>query len=118
MADITWAKQNTTDSDNANSIYLWETLTSANANGTKLRLTGFASDIIVQAVGTFGSATVTMQGSLDGTTWVTLKDPGGANVSFTAAGGAAIRDKWKWVRPSTAGGDGTQDIDVYLLVVQ
>jgi hypothetical protein len=96
-------------------ICLWETLTSANAVGDSLEMTAW-SDRSVQFVGTFDSATVVLQGSNDGTTWVTLTDPQGNAISKTAAGLEAISELTRYVRPSTSGGGGSQDIDVYLLV--
>ena len=73
------------------------------------------SDKTVQLIGTFGSATVVIQGSLDGTTWATLTDPQGDALSFTAAGLNLVAENVRYIRPSASGGS-SQDIDVYLLV--
>lgn len=114
MADVDFTKTESTDRRNV--LYKWETLTDTNANGTPVRMVWNAADLVVQVVGTFATATVTMQGSLDNTNWVTLTDPSDNDLTFTAAGGSGIRDKYLWIRPSTSGGGGTQDIDVTLLV--
>lgn len=94
---------------------IWETLTSANAVGSGEALDRHP-DKTVQLTGTFGSATVIMQGSNDGgTTYFTLQDAQGDALSFTAAGGNVILENPALIRPSASGGDGTQDIDVILI---
>jgi hypothetical protein len=61
--------------------------------------------------GTFGGATVTLQGSNDGTNWFTLNDPLGndlAWLSSTATTGLRqIAENTLYLRPITAGGTGT-----------
>lgn len=95
-------------------MFLWEALTTTNTVGDWLE-TATLSDMTVQAVGSFtGTPTLTMQGSNDGTTAVTLTDPAAAAVTFTAAGGAQILENYRYVRPSLSGGDVSTDIDVYL----
>jgi len=98
-------------------MVLWETLTSANAAGTAVQMGG-STDRTVQIIGTFDSATVVMQGSMDGTTWFTLTDPQGNAISKTAAAGEAITEITRYIRPSTSGGGASQDIDVYLFMVK
>lgn len=68
--------------------------------------TGDAAEVIpgdrcVQMFGTFG-ATVTLQGSLDGTNWFTLTDGIGNNIAMTSAGGKQIHELVRFIRP-TAG---------------
>ncbi len=101
-------------------VVLWETHTTTNRNGTPVTLTGAVLDMMVFAKGTFGaSATITMQGSLDGgTTYFTLKDPLDADVTLTAAGGKALRDKPLLIRPALSSGDGSTDVDVYLMIAR
>lgn len=96
-------------------IVTWETLTSANAVGQAFQMPAW-SDRSVQFVGTFDSATVVLQGSNDGTNWVTLGDPQGNAISKTSAALEGVSEITRYVRPSTSGGSGSQDIDVYLLV--
>ena len=68
---------------------------------------GDLSDKTVQVWGTFGGATVVIEGSMDGTTWATLKSPLDAALSFTAAGLAAILENPEFIRPRSSGGTGT-----------
>jgi len=97
------------------SVVLWEALTSANAAGSAVQVAG-AKSMFVQFVGTFDSATIVLQGSNDNTNWVTLTDPQGNAISKTAAGAEQVEDFPRYVRPSTSGGGGTQDLDAYLMV--
>lgn len=61
----------------------------------------------VQISGTFGGATVVLQGSDDGTTYFTLKDVLGNNVSATSAARFDLENVPMHTRPSTSGGTGT-----------
>lgn len=99
-------------------VVLWETHTTTNRPGTAVTLSSAVLDLMVFVKGTFGtSATITMQGSLDGgTTWFTLKDPAHSDAALTAAGYTAIRDKPLLIRPNLTNGDGSTDVDVYLLI--
>lgn len=65
---------------------------------------GDKPDRTVQVSGTFGSATVILQGSNDGSTWFPLTKPGATAISFTAAGGCAIVETPLYLRPSSSGG--------------
>lgn len=56
--------------------------------------------------GTFGGATIVLQGSNDNTTWTTLIDMQGSNLSFTAAAFKTLRDVPRYIRPSVSGGTG------------
>ena len=60
----------------------------------------------VQVSGTFGGATVVLQGSVDGTTYATLKDLQGNNLSFTSAGYAEFSSGAAFIKPSISGGTG------------
>lgn len=60
----------------------------------------------VQASGTFGGATVVLQGSNDGVTYATLKDTAGDDLSFTAAGYVEFTSAAVFVKPSISGGTG------------
>lgn len=109
--------------------YLWETLTSANADGSAIDLGQFGKvSLVAQVTGTPGSATLTWQGSNDGSTWVALPQKGSiagtdATAAWTAAEAAAaqaaagmleISRVPRFIRPNTAGGGGTQDLDALL----
>lgn len=67
-----------------------------------------------QAFGTWGGATVVLQGSNDGTNWVTLKDPTGTDISLTANGAFEFATAMLYVRPSISGGTG-DDVDVIVV---
>lgn len=75
--------------------------------------TGIASNIsrwadrTVHVTGTFGGATVTIQGSNDNTNWVTLNDTNGAALTFTAAGMKIMAENPSYTRAITSGGAGT-----------
>ena len=92
-------------------LWLWETMGDAD--------TGLAVPIpsgmypTIQAIGTFGGATVTAEGSLDGTTWFTGHDDQANASTFTSAGGKLFAPYCWQVRVITSGGSGT-DVDVYL----
>ncbi len=71
----------------------------------------------IQVFGTFGGATVVLQGSNDGTNWAGLTKDGTAAVSFTAAGIATVWEDTLYVRPVTSGGAGSS-IDVIVVGVE
>jgi hypothetical protein len=58
----------------------------------------------VQVTGTFGSATITLQASNDGTNYVTLKDSAGTAISLTAAGMAEFSTAALYLKPTSTGG--------------
>lgn len=113
MADITPTEARLFDD---NYTVTWETLTSSNTAGASWDPKKTEASIATaQFTGTFDSATAVLQGSNDGTNWVTLKDMGASNVSFTSAGYAEISTAFAYIRPSTSGGGGSQDIDCILV---
>lgn len=73
-------------------------------------------DRTVQLFGTWDSATVVIQGSneLVPTTWATLRDPAGNNLSFTADGLKAILELPRWIRPSKSGGVASDAVTVII----
>jgi len=74
------------------------------------------ADRSVQITGTFGDNTVVLQGSNDGTNYVTLSDPQGNAISKTTASIEAVLEYTRMVRPAfTATGTGTS-IVVTLMV--
>lgn len=93
-------------------VYTWETMGNADT-GTPLQTVG-AADKTVTVTGTFGSATVTIQGSNDGTNYLTLNDQSDNALALTAAGIALIAENPLYIRPVTSGGTGT-DIDVIIV---
>lgn len=96
--------------------YLWETLTNTNLDGSAVSTPGLPFKA-VQVIGTFNGATVTFQGSNDGTNWFTLKDPGGSNLAFTAAGGGQVFIATaRYIRPLVSSAGASTDLDCYLYV--
>lgn len=70
----------------------------------------------IQAVGTFGGATVGAQVSNDGTNWATAKDVSGDNVSVTAATGYhELSLSAAYIRPTITSGS-ANDIDVIMVL--
>lgn len=93
-------------------VHFWNTTTEADTFDKVY--VGDAADLSVQIIGTFGGATVIVQGSNDdGTTWATLNDLGGTAISKTAAALAGIRERVKHIRLSASGGTG-QSLKAYL----
>jgi hypothetical protein len=70
----------------------------------------------VQAVGTFGGATVGLQISNDGANWAAAKDLAGDNVSMTGATDYfELSLSGAYMRPIITGGSGA-DVDVILVL--
>jgi hypothetical protein len=74
--------------------------------GIAAELTDLA-DRSVQVSGTFGGATVAIEGSHDGTNWVGLRDQAGVVLTFTAAGIKQIMEFSLFIRAVTSGGTGS-----------
>jgi hypothetical protein len=84
-------------------------------SGAPFQMPGFA-DRSVQVTGTFGAGgTVLIEGSNDGTNYITLNDPQGVAISKAAAGIFEISQICKLIRPRISAGDGTTSITVTLL---
>jgi len=65
------------------------------------------ADKTVQIAGTFGGATITLQGSNDDTNWETLNDADGVAIAKTASFLGLIRENPKSIRAISSGGTGT-----------
>lgn len=85
-------------------IYTW-VLTTANADGNPVDLTPFP-DKTVHIFGTFGSGTLTIQGSNDGSDWQSLRDPQGNAIAKTASYLGAILENPRYLRPNLTGSTG------------
>jgi len=94
---------------------LWEALTTANHTGTAVSLPG-ATERTFQAYGTWGAATLSIEGSMDGgTTYSILKNRAGTAASLTADGVLDVYSNALLIRARlTAVGVGA-DVDCYLL---
>lgn len=99
----------TTDRNTSNGaiIVTWTSMGTADT-GSSFSVPSAAS-LTLQHTGTFGGATIVLQGSNDGTTWATLTQTGGSNtaMSYTVAGVHSSVDMPVYVRPVTSGGSGT-----------
>ena len=74
------------------------------------------ADRNVQVFGTFGSGgSIKIEGSNNGSNWVTLTDMAGSTCVFTAAGVKMIQENVMWVRPSVTAGDGTTALTAVLV---
>ena len=73
------------------------------------------TDRSVQVVGTFGGATLRVEGSNDGTNWAVLTDPQGNDLLITSAKIEMITEATLYLRPNVSGGDGTTALAVILL---
>lgn len=73
------------------------------------------ADRSVQVSGSFGGATVNIQGSNDGANYYTLNDPFSDPLTFTIEGLRAITELVNYIRPAVVGGAGTS-ITVTLLM--
>lgn len=92
----------------------WETITDADTATAVIPMGVGSLAASVQVLGTFGGCTVTIQGSNDNSTWATLKDIYGSNLTFTATGLADFSTACGYIRPSVSGGT-AEDIDVQMI---
>lgn len=99
MATVTPTLTKVGDQDDAAILLSWA-LTTTNTDGAPLEWTQWA-DRCFQAVGTWGGATLTIQGSNDGTNWAPLSNAaGGTAATFTADGAKSIIELPRYVRPN------------------
>lgn len=86
-------------------IYTWTGLATGDT-GAPLNGPGF-TDASYQVGGTFGGATVVIEGSNDGVTYGTLVDPFNVALSFIAASSPTqVLPISLWIRPRVSGGAG------------
>jgi len=86
------------------SLYTW-TLTTADDTGDAVVIPSDA-DKSIHVFGTFGSGTVTLQGSNEigtPTDWGTLHAPDGGNLAFTAGGLEGVSENCLQYRPVLSG---------------
>jgi len=84
----------------------WPSVTNTNSDGAPVVSCEWA-DRCVSVDGTFGGATITIQGSNDGTNWYTLNNAQGTALTFTAAGMKQIVEVPYFTRPLLTGGAGS-----------
>lgn len=107
-------KTETGQQDGRSYLISYDNLDEADIAPAAIELVDF-SDQSVQVVGTFNAGTVVIQGSNDGTNWVTVLDPANAAISFTSAGLKKISTPVKFLRPLVSAGTGV-DVDVFFLL--
>lgn len=90
-------------------VYTWQGLATGDT-GQPLRGPGF-TDASYQIDGTFGGATVVIEGSNDGITYFTLVDPFNTPLSFLSAALVQVLPICLWIRPRVSGGAGVS-IDI------
>lgn len=99
MATITPTYAQAGEGDNSYAI-LQYTLLTASPDGAPFEMLE-KSEVCMQATGTFGGATITMQGSNDGTNYFTLANVAGSTAaSLTAAGGMQVIERPRFIRPN------------------
>ena len=97
-------------------VYKWEF--DSNGNGSSFEVSGFTKQS-VQCAGTWDTATVTWQGSIDGTNWRTLTDSAANNLAFTTNGGPTeVLQMCRYVRPVLSSAGASTDVDAYLMAVE
>lgn len=106
----------TIDGPFQSSAFRWAPLTTTADTGIRTGLVG-SGDRTVQVFGTFGvGGTLIIEGSIDGTNWFQLRDPGSTALSFTAAGGKAVMEGTPFIRPRVTAGDGTTSLTCLIAV--
>jgi hypothetical protein len=86
-------------------IYTWTDL-AADSSGQPVSGPGY-TDRSFQVSGSFGGATVVIEGSNDGVNYFTLRDPFAVPLSFTAPDLREVTEMALWMRPRVIGGAGT-----------
>lgn len=100
---------------NGDTLYTWASVTETDTfEPLELTSKRFRS-LCIQVGGTFGGATVVVNGSNDDTTYAGLDDQAGTAISVTAAAVKNIGDFPLYVKPVASGGTG-QSLTVKLLV--
>ena len=85
-------------------LYTWTPITNANADGAPISMP-WAARAAFQVFGTFGGATVAIQGSNDGTNWDGAEKINGATaLSFTTSGIGGSSVIPRFIRPLLTGG--------------
>lgn len=100
------------DSDSTD-VITWTPLGAADT-GVAYQNSTYA-DKSVQVSGTFTTATLLIEGSIDGSTYAVLTDYSNTSLSFTSAGIKGITENVKYIRPRSSGGDGSTALTVNIL---
>ena len=99
----------------AAALVAWTPLTNVNTGGDAWENRAFG-DVTVQVSGTFGGATVLIEGSNDNVSWFTLNDPQGNALSVATSGKIeVVLEAPRYMRPTSSGGGATTSLSVYLM---
>lgn len=74
------------------------------------------TDKTIQVSGTFGGATLALEGSNDGVNYHALTDTQGNTLNITSAKIKQVVEATVYVRPVVVGGDGTTNLSVHVLM--
>jgi hypothetical protein len=94
----------TRDSNAGVHTALYTGVTTANATAQTAFVPAFHGSITAVVSGTFGSATVGMSGSNDGTNFSAVTDKFGNAWTVTAAGNESLLTGFKYYKPTVTGG--------------
>lgn len=115
MATVNYTNVTTRTFGDNSRVVTWTPLTTTNSDGQPFEAPGWA-DRAVQITGTFGAGgTIVLEGSLDGTNYVSLTDPQGNAISKTAASIEAVSELVRYIRPRVTAGDGTTSLTVTMI---
>lgn len=96
-------------------LLAWSSM--ANGDVGESRSLSRYADRSVQVAGTFGvNGVIVIEGTNDGSTWVTLKDEAGSELRFTTAGLSYIASPTTYTRPRVVSGDGSTSLTVTMLL--
>ena len=85
---------------------VWTPFNEADTEGTPENFARYRS-VTIQVKGTFGSSTMHIRGSADGSSYQTLRDKSGSNaLTFTAAGVKELNEIPRFIRPELISGSG------------
>lgn len=77
------------------------------------------ADRAIQVSGTFGGATVTIKGSLDGITYAVLRDGEGLDLSTIADSRIKyVQEPTAYLKPEITGGDGTTAVVITIMATR
>jgi hypothetical protein len=115
MAVIVPVITRVTDQTEESILVVWTSLLTASVSGTGVEKAQHA-DLCWQAVGAnWGGATLTLQGSNDGTNWFSMTNAaGGAAATFTTDGGKQTIERPRYVRPTLTTAGTAADVTVTL----
>lgn len=111
MAEIAYTQSRTSNGD---TLITWTGVTEADTFQA-LQLGGTVSHLFIQIGGTFGGATVVVNGSNDDSVYGILTDQSATAISATSALVSSIYEKPLYIQPSASGGT-SQSLTVKLLL--